>query len=163
MLSDGRFWSHVEKLGLDDCWLWGAARLPNGYGKLNRSGKMWLAHRYAYSLMIGTIPSGLHVCHHCDNRLCVNPTHLFVGSRSDNIQDMLRKGRGGGSVGSRFSDKNVAEVRRRFDEGDTIKHLASAFATTAQYISAIVRGKHWKHVSAQSRTKFKSRRAVLSG
>ena len=67
--------------------------LPNGYGKLGRGGKTWLAHRYAWHAAFGPIPEGMHVCHKCDNRRCIRPDHLFLGTRQDNMQDMIAKGR----------------------------------------------------------------------
>jgi hypothetical protein len=73
------------------CWLWTGTRTGGGYGK-------WLgqrAHRFAYSAAKGAIPAGMFVCHACDNPLCVNPDHLWLGSHSDNMRDMDRKGRRG--------------------------------------------------------------------
>lgn len=86
-----RLWSKVDLT--DGCWIWTGAKSQGGYGQLTVERKRALAHRLAYTLAYGTIPEGQHVCHSCDNRLCVRPTHLFLGTRSDNMQDMVRKGR----------------------------------------------------------------------
>lgn len=86
-----RFWRRVDKSG--DCWLWTGGIAANGYGKLSREYKKLYAHRVAHELINGPIPDWMHVCHRCDNPKCVNPTHLFLGTRSDNMQDCLKKGR----------------------------------------------------------------------
>lgn len=87
-----RFWAKVDKSG--DCWLWIGKLTSNGYGQFSINRKMVRAHRVSWELHHDTIPSGMYVCHTCDNKLCVRPEHLFLGTPKDNMQDMLKKGRG---------------------------------------------------------------------
>lgn len=87
----------VEAVNSRGCWLWGRSRMSSGYGKLSSGGRADArhmgAHRVAYELLNGAIPAGLVVMHQCDERLCVNPFHLSLGTMQDNSRDMVAKGR----------------------------------------------------------------------
>jgi hypothetical protein len=90
-----RFWEKVDQRADDVCWLWnGRARHWAGYGMFHvGNDRAEQAHRVAYALAIGPIPSGLGVLHRCDNPPCCNPSHLFLGTQADNLKDMWAKGR----------------------------------------------------------------------
>lgn len=88
------FWSKVDKSGDDDaCWNWTAGKSSRGYGTFWDDVKTVSTHRYAYELTHGEIPRGLFVCHKCDNPLCCNPSHLWLGTALDNTIDRMKKGR----------------------------------------------------------------------
>ena len=88
-----RFPARVTPDPASDCWLWTGFIQPNGYGRAYMDKKMQFAHRIAFSLAKGPIPSKTCVCHRCDNPRCVNPEHLFLGDQAANIGDMIQKHR----------------------------------------------------------------------
>lgn len=96
-----RFWARVDKNGpvpvdqpeLGPCWLWTGCRTPEGYGKLKFDGRYYRAHRLAYELTHGPIPAGFFACHRCDTPPCVRPSHLFLGTHTENNRDAKAKGR----------------------------------------------------------------------
>lgn len=110
-----------------DCWEWIGYIESNGYGRVRFQGIRWSTHRLSWTLHYGEIPSGLHVCHQCDNRKCINPMHLFVGTHSDNMQDAISKGRKTMSPATR--QKMSESHRRRWalaTEEERKAHMARA-------------------------------------
>src|SRR6186713_73310 len=76
------------------CIHWTAGRFTQGYGAFQMDGKSFRAHRVSWEIQNGPIPRGLHLCHRCDNPICVNPAHLFLGTAADNARDRECKKRG---------------------------------------------------------------------
>lgn len=139
-----RFWPKVEKT--DGCWWWVAAYTnPRGYGVIVDHGRNRQAHRVSYELTYGPIPEGLYVCHTCDNRLCVRPTHLFVGSHRDNQLDKIAKGRSVREAhhSAKLTWLQVVEIRRRRAAGESQRALARAFGVSKQNIKNIMSGRSW--------------------
>ena len=147
---EARFWSKVEVLGPDECWLWKASVSRNGYGQFGIGYKKVLPHRLAYELAHGEIPDGKCVCHRCDVRRCCNPAHLFLGTKAENTADMVKKGRhayGERNGTSKLTDEQVRNIRSLYASGEfTQAELASRFSVHNVLISSIVRGERWKHV-----------------
>lgn len=144
-----RFWSRVDKSAGDDtCWPWTAAKLPNGYGAAWREGRSQKAHRVAWELTFGSIPAGSLICHHCDNRLCCNPSHLYAGSHWDNTQDMVRRGRHNRDGKAHLTPSQVLEIRRRHALGGvTLQQLGDEFGVTDVCIHFVVTRKTWRHLA----------------
>lgn len=147
-----RFLAQLEKT--PSCWIWRGTRIPKGYGMVNYYGKDMRAHRVAYLLFVGPIPTGLWVLHECDNPPCVNPAHLFLGTATDNVRDMERKARAKHPAGAdnglaKLSDSLVLEMRRMYATGAwSFRRLAARFGVSAPSATAAVRGETWKHLSA---------------
>jgi len=139
------FWEKVEIGSASDCWEWLASTHKDGYGRF-RNG---LAHRVSWKLSKGEIPQGMYVCHRCDNPLCCNPSHLFLGTQADNMSDMVNKGRchdhhGENNPKSKLTEKDVFEIHRMKNSGlFSNKQIASSFGVTPTTISYALSGKTW--------------------
>ena len=105
------------------------------------------AHRFSYSQFVGVIPAGMFVCHTCDNPSCVNPSHLFLGSRQDNVDDMVAKGRstsGERNGKARLQAADVVAIRARYETGGALQtELAEEYGVSQVQISRIVNRKTW--------------------
>lgn len=149
-----RFWAKVDKKSPDECWEWLAYIHPSGYGTIMINKKMRFAHRISWVLSGKLLPSSLCVLHKCDNRKCVNPNHLFLGTKQDNAIDMVIKGRGklpdnrGENHGmSKLTSLDVLLIRSEFDKGIlNMTELGNLFGVDRRTIGKIVHRESWRHV-----------------
>ena len=146
-----RFWPKVQKG--EGCWEWAAGRQSRGYGAFYINGVQHGAHRIAWKLSYGNIPTGLQVCHHCDNPPCVRIDHLFLGTAKDNCDDKEMKGRGKRSHGeanpkSKTTEAEVRRMREMYASGGwSFRRLASLFGLTKTVVEKIIHRQRWAHVA----------------
>lgn len=132
----GRFMDKVEKT--ENCWIWKGAH-GKDYGKMTVEKRHKDSHRMAYELFKGPIPEGMWVLHTCDNRLCVNPNHLWLGTQKDNLHDMYSKRRAakGISQWNKYSNKLIVEMR---SSGLTARQLSEKYGIDQNYAKRVLNG-----------------------
>ncbi len=159
------FWHFVDKSQHpQDCWLWTGSKLADGYGRIKFQGQAIKAHRLSWILHFGEIPDGLLVCHRCDNRLCVNPEHLFLGTSAENMADMVAKKRnifgdnhwtrqhperlkrGIEHHKTKLTPDEIRQIRSLFQSGVCRNKIAASFGINWSTVDRIVNKKLWKHI-----------------
>lgn len=162
--AEMRFLAKIQKT--DSCWIWIGNYINSGYGIFWYNGKQTTAHRFSYTFYKGPIPTRMDVCHTCDNKKCVNPNHLFLGTHEENLKDMKKKGRsatgdksgirkhpeiirrGENHIGAKANDKQVIEIRSLYDTGiiRNICELARKFQLGQTTVRHIVKRDTWTHI-----------------
>ena len=155
-----RFWAKIDSSG--DCWLWTGGQRGNGYGCFKVNGKVLSAHRASWAIEHGEVPTDKLVLHKCNNRSCVNPKHLYIGTHKDNVADAIREGthyqlkatdiRQGKNKGvkngsSKLDNIKVRDIRRLRKEGLGCRELGRLYTVDHSIISEVVNHKIWKHVT----------------
>lgn len=125
-----------------DCWVWTGSRNGAGYGTVTIDGRSDFAHRLAWTLTYGRIPPGKRVLHRCDNPPCVRPSHLFLGTQSENLIDAVTKGRGGTA---KLTVSDILTIRDLLAEGLSQQAVADRFHVSQVTISLVHRGRTWSH------------------
>ena len=128
------------------CLLWLGYTMSNGYGLIRDSGRKMLTHRLAWENANGPIPEGMHVCHKCDVRSCVNPDHLFLGTHADNMADKVakqRQNRGESHGTSKLTEAQVLAIRA---DSRSQSQVAADYGVSQTRISFIKLRKHWRHI-----------------
>lgn len=147
---DDRLFHYIKKT--DYCWNWIGDKYDSGYGRLAlEKGKQVRAHRFLYEQVHGKIPDGMCALHRCDNRACVNPEHIFIGTKKDNMQDCLTKKRhkyiahhGEDNGNSKLSKADIIKIRELWAKGGIYQSkLAKEFGVSQTVISKVVNYKTW--------------------
>ena len=140
-----RFWRFVNKS--EGCWEWTGYTATNGYGTIQRNHAPVLAHRASWEIANGAVPAGMSVLHKCDNRRCVNPSHLWVGTQAQNMADMVAKGRSmrGAKCGRRkLTSVQADEVKLHVALGTPTPEIARKYCISRTAVYNIISGKCWK-------------------
>jgi hypothetical protein len=154
-MLDDRFWTKVRTAGPQDCWEWQANKNNKGYGLFRPGGlaPKVLAHRASYEAANGPIQRGLLILHSCDNRACVNPAHLRVGTHKQNVADMDQRGRrvtkpmrGEDNPNTAATAELVTSVRKAYVSGMSIADITAKFKVSEAAANDYCTGKSWRHI-----------------
>lgn len=155
MKKEDKFFTKFVK-SENGCWEWNGAKRWNGYGKFSHYKKTILAHRFSYEFYFGPIEEGFFVLHKCDNRGCVNPEHLFIGTQKDNMIDMVSKDRHAKvkikcscelNPKSKLKINDIDEIIAKYKNGLSSRKIASEYNVSKTMILNIVNGKNWIHIN----------------
>lgn len=137
-----------EKDAATGCWNWTRTISEGGYGRVSRdrAPAYDLAHRAAHEEFVGAIPLGMCVCHKCDNRRCINPEHLFIGTRADNMRDMVEKDRQARGEQHGASKLTLTQVRSILADERKYRDIAADYGVTYGLIGHIKRRISWRFV-----------------
>lgn len=149
-----RFWAKVDQSeGVLGCWPWTGGKHPRGYGLFSSrrkgSSRTWRAHRLMYERVYGIEPGILLVLHRCDNPCCCNPSHLFLGTHQDNMDDKTAKGRqsrGEDRPRAKLTEDLVREIRAAKERGEPLLPYAKRLGITHHAVYLAAHRKTWKHV-----------------
>lgn len=148
---------HLKRYFVTDsgCWEFTGFIGSGGYGQITVKGHTQKAHRFFYTQLVGEIPRKIYVCHSCDNRKCVNPKHLFLGTPQDNMDDMARKGRGNKELpkirgesnpNSKLKEFHALLIFAAYHNGYHRDIVAKEFGVSEANVRAIGKGERWKHL-----------------
>lgn len=146
------FWNRVQKSqSLDACWPWLGCEDGHGYGCLKYQGIVRKAHRLAWELANRVTLSNkdIFVCHHCDNPVCCNPAHLWIGSVIDNNRDAMKKNRtckGSRNANARLKEADIPMIFSRHRRGESQRFIAKAYRVYQSTIGEVLRRESWLHV-----------------
>lgn len=147
-----RFWKHIDKKENNECWDWIGACNKYGYGQIRLNDKVIRVHRFSWIIHNGKIPGDLYVLHKCDNPLCVNPNHLFLGTHQDNMDDMINKKRDNKAKGenhgmAKLTSKEVKKIKVLLNQKEiSRKRISKMFNISQSVIASINTDKTWRHV-----------------
>lgn len=133
----------------DTCWLWNGSKYKSGYGFIKHEGKITAVHRFLYQTFFGPIDKNLVCCHKCDIRNCINPAHIFIGTRDDNQKDMRDKGRsakGSRNGTAKLKDEDILNIRKMYSEGMLQREIANIYKMSQPVIGKITRRVTWRHI-----------------
>lgn len=142
-----------------DCWLWQGAKGSDGYGRFRGS----KAHRWAYARFVDTIPEGLHVLHDCDVKLCVNPTHLFIGTPADNSRDAVVRGRIPRGEHHYRAKLTESDALRIMADSRSLSVIAREYGVSHSTVDGIKTGKTWRWLTKRERLDHKRIPAIVAG